>query len=384
MIGMTVAVAGFVDAIGAPEARAEQSQMSQKAQPVRSPVSRLKPGEGIDFANAIPMALPESSLRPASQTEAMLKAPAVGFAKPRSRGGAPGNGRLSPLVLVPAKQTPDKGKSNEVVPQDFGTGGVPYTTAQVNAFFDDTDVHYPFSAAGKLFFNIGTNTFVCSASLIARGVAVTAAHCVAGFGQGQFYTNWQYVPAYNNGTAPFGVSTAKSATVLQSYLDGTDPCATAGVVCQDDVAVITLNPLNGTYVGTNTGWLGVGADGYGFVSGLTHITQLGYPVALDGGLLMERNDSQGHVDGSLSNNTIIGSLMTGRSSGGPWVVNLGIPPSLSGTSFGQASAPDVVVGVTSWGYTADEIKLQGASPFTSGNVFALLGAACSATPGACQ
>jgi hypothetical protein len=59
MIGMTVAVAGFVDAIGAPEARAEQSQMSQKAQPVRSPVSRLKPGEGIDFANAIPMALPE-------------------------------------------------------------------------------------------------------------------------------------------------------------------------------------------------------------------------------------------------------------------------------------------------------------------------------------
>jgi V8-like Glu-specific endopeptidase len=391
MIGTAVAVASFFEAIGAPPALAQQPSVSQKTQVgqrakvVRSPVSRRKEGEVIDFANAHPMPLPESTLRPASLAEAMLEVQPLSFATPRSREGAPGNGRASPVVLVPAKKTLDEGASNEVVPQEFGTGGLPYTTSQVNAFFDDTDVHYPFSAAGKLFYNVGTNTFVCSASLIARGVVVTAAHCVGNFGQNQFYANWQYVPAYNNGVAPYGVSTAKSAMVLSSYLDGTDPCAQAGVICQDDVAVITLNPLNGTYVGTNTGWLGVAADGYGFTgSATTQITQLGYPVALDGGQLMERTDSLGYVDINRSNNTIIGSLMTGGSSGGPWVVNLGLPPSLSGTAFGQAAAHNLVGGVTSWGFIADEVKLQGASPFTSGNVFALLGAACNATPAACQ
>lgn len=386
-IGTAVAAAGLVIAIDAPEASAEQPWITQRGQVVKSPISRQKPGQGVDFANAIPMPLPESSLYPASQAEAMRKAPALSSAvTPRSHAGAPGTGQKSPVVLVATKQVPDKNTSHEAVPEEFGTGGLPYTTSQVNALFDDTDVHYPFSAAGKLFFNIGTDTFLCSASLIAPGLVVTAAHCVANFGQSQFYANWQFVPAYNNGIAPYGVSTAKSAFVLPSYFDGTDPCAQPGVVCQDDVALITLNAVNGTYIGRNTGWLGVAADGYGFTgSALTQITQLGYPVALDGGALMERNDSLGYVDGNSSNNTIIGSLMTGGSSGGPWVLNLGMPPSLSGTGFGQAAAHNFVIGVTSWGVAApDDVKLQGASPFTSGNVIALYYAACNATPAACQ
>lgn len=389
-IGAAVAAVGLVNVIGTPEALGEQPLVT-RGRMVKSPISRQTPGEGIDFEHAIPMPLAESTFRPASQVEAMLKAPAAG-AKTWSRAGAPGNSRQRPVMLVPPKQIPGNGTSNGiaptngVVPQEFGTGGLPYATSQVNAFGDDTVVHYPFSAAGKLFFNIGTDTFMCSASLIARGIVVTAAHCVASFGQRQFYANWQYVPSYNNGIAPYGVSTAKSAIVLPAYFEGTGPCAQAGVICQDDVAIITLNPLNdtGTYVGTSTGWFGIGADGYGFTaSGLTQITQLGYPGKLDGGQLMERNDSMGYVESSLSNNTIIGSLMTEGASGGPWVVNLGIPPSLSGTSFVQAAAHNVVVGVTSWGLVEDDTK-HGASPFTSGNVLALLNEACGATPTACQ
>jgi V8-like Glu-specific endopeptidase len=382
-IGATLAA--FVIAGGAAEALAGQSLTTQKGQVVRSPVARRAPGEGIDFAGALPMPLPESSLRPALPIQAMARAPALSFAQPRSRPGAPGDGAQRPVILVAPKQGPGS-TLNEAAPEEFGTGGVPYTTSQVNALVDDTDVHYPFSAAGKLFFNVGADTFMCSASLIARGIVVTAAHCVANFGQGQLYANWQYVPAYNNGAAPFGVSTAKSAMVLSSYLDGSDPCAQPGVVCQDDVAVITLNPLNGTYVGTNTGWLGLATDGYGFTGAeITQVTQLGYPDALDSGALMERNDSQGHVDGNLSNNTIIGSLMTEGSSGGPWVLNLGIPPSLAGTAFGQAAIHNLVAGVTSFGFPVpDDGKLQGASPFTSGNVLALFQEACTATPAACQ
>src|SRR5262249_60010798 len=99
---------------------------------------------------------------------------------------------------------------------------------------------------------------------------------------------------------------------------GTDSCAQYGVICPDDVAVITLNPQSGRYAGHYAGWYGYGWDGYGFnASSQALISQLGYPVALDGGLLMERNDSQGFVSMSLSNNTIIGSLMTGGAGRGP-------------------------------------------------------------------
>jgi hypothetical protein len=271
-----------------------------------------------------------------------------------------------------------------VTPQEIGTAGQPYTTSQVNAAGDITVSYYPFRAAGKLWFLIGTSTFVCSASLIKPGIVVTAAHCVANFGKSQFYSDWRFVPAYNNGSAPYGVWTARSATILTSYFNGTDPCAQSGVICQDDVAVITLNQNGGAYPGPATGWFGYGWNGYSYnQSGQALITQLGYPVALDGGLLMERNDSQGSITPSLSNNTVIGSLMTGGSSGGPWLVNLGMPPTLAGTSFGTAAIHNVVVGVTSWGYTNPAVKQQGAAPFTSNNIVVLVNTVCAATPGAC-
>jgi hypothetical protein len=76
-------------------------------------------------------------------------------------------------------------------------------------------------------------------------------------------------------------------------------------------------------------------EGYGYTpQNIAQLTQLGYPVALDGGLLMQRTDSYGFVDGNASNNTVIGSLQTGGSSGGPWLVNFGIKPALSGTAVG--------------------------------------------------
>ena len=112
------------------------------------------------------------------------------------------------------------------------------------------------------------------------------------------------------------------------------------------------------------------------------ISQLGYPASLDNGNRMERNDAQGTVDPTQVNNTLIGSLMTAGSSGGPWVVNFGQAPANAGR-FGAAPARNTLVGVTSWGYVAANIKEQGASGFTSANITALLQAACGATPGAC-
>ena len=207
---------------------------------------------------------------------------------------------------------------------------------------------------------------------------------MAHFGTNQFYTNWRFVPGYRNGSAPYGVWAVQAVYVLTAYLNGTDTCAQAGVVCQDDVAVLLLNPQNNAYPGAATGWYGYGFDGTGFTGGLTHITQLGYPGCLDNSFYMERNDSHGFTSASYASNTIIGSLMCEGSSGGPWLVNFGRRPSLTGTTAGTAPDPNLVVGVTSWGSTNTGPKEQGASSFTSTNIVPLVNAACTAVPAACS
>ena len=200
-----------------------------------------------------------------------------------------------------------------------------------------TNDQYPYSAAGKLFFNQAGQTYICSASLIKPGLVVTAAHCVAEFGTSSYHSDWEYHPGYRNGTSPFGAWTVSRAYVLTSYLNGTSSCQQRGVVCKDDIAVLVLNPQNNQYVGRRTGWFGVAWNGAGLTpQRITHVTQLGYPACLDQAGLMQRNDFQGALDSTHSDNTIIGSLMCGGSSGGPWVVNFGLQPALTGTQFGSS------------------------------------------------
>lgn len=349
------------------------------------------PGMGgdkaIDYANAKPMALPTAASAPPSLVDVLLSGRARGddTGEPAVTPGRPGNGRKSPVRLAAPAALPASGGDGGATSQEFGTSGQTYTTSRVNLFNDFTADQYPYSAAGKLFFNIGSGSFVCSASLIKRGIVVTAAHCVANFGARQFYTNWRFVPAYNNGTAPYGTWTAASARVLTSYFTGTDSCFQRGVICQNDVAVLRLNPQGGAFPGPRTGTLGFGVNGYSYNgSGQVLVKQLGYPVALDRGQLMEQTDSQGFTSSTYSNNTIIGSLQTGGSSGGPWVVNFGLAPALAGTSFGTAATHNVVVGVTSWGFVNTAVKQQGASRFTSANITALVNAECAVAPTACS
>jgi V8-like Glu-specific endopeptidase len=269
----------------------------------------------------------------------------------------------------------------------FGTNNHPFSTARADLSSGGvtaTNMAYPYRAAGKLFFNIGTSTYICSASLIKRGIVVTAAHCVANYGQRQFYSGWSFVPGYRNGSAPFGAATVAQVWIKTAYYAGTDGCYQDGVICPDDVAVLILNTNNGAYVGSATGWFGYGWNGYGYVNNQTQLTQLGYPAGLDSAAYMERNDSSGFTNSTYSSNTIIGSNMDGGSSGGPWLVNFGIAPTLTGETNGSAPTPNVVVGVTSWGYVSTSPKEQGASPFTSNNIVSLVNSACGSAAAACQ
>lgn len=336
-------------------------------------------GADPDYINAKGMPAPMSYSAP-DQLSALLSAPPDW--RPAVNLGRTGDGVTSAVRLgMPAINLDE----DSVGPQEFGTSNHPFSSARADLFNHPTNTFYPYAPAGKLFFNIGTSSFVCSASLIKRGVIVTAAHCVAQFGASKFHSNWRFAPGYRNGAAPFGVWTAQRVVLLTAYFNGTDSCAVAGVVCRDDVAVIVLRPsATGAFPGTSTGFYGYGWNGFGFAGTLTHITQLGYPVCLDNGAMMERNDSHGFVSAPNSNNTIIGSLMCGGSSGGPWIVNHGIRPALTGQVNGTAPNSNVVVGVTSWGYTSNLIKQQGASPFTSGNIVPIVNAACGAVPAACS
>lgn len=342
----------------------------------------------IDYVHARPMELPRIPARSEAEVQAdrltsLLLPQAPGA--PAYWAGGVGNGIGNPIYLGVPQITAES--IEEIVPQEFGTDNHPFSTARADLSPLVTNTSFPYRASGKLFFKIGTDTFVCSASLIKRGVVVTAAHCVANFGQSQFYTNWSFVPGYRNGVAPYGTWSVAQARVLVSYYNGSDTCSTPGVVCQDDVAILLLRAATTgvTYPGTSTGWYGYGVNGYGFTQdGLTLITQIGYPVCLDNGALMERNDSQGVKTPSQSNNTVIGSLMCGGSSGGPWLVNFGIRPALTATTAGTAPQANTVVGVTSWGFINTSPKEQGASPFLSTNLTPLLNAACLAVPAACS
>jgi V8-like Glu-specific endopeptidase len=347
----------------------------------------------VDFVHAKPMPLPRSSAAPNLAEHA--KPPAVAFGPPGVSPGGQGSGIQSPVLLGKPAFIGEAATPQAVIPKEIGTGGIPYTTSRVKAYDNDTQFFYPFRAAGRLFFSKpgDTSSYWCSAGLIKPGVIVTAAHCVANFGQQQFYLNWTFVPAYRNGHAPYGTYTAVQATVLTSYYNGTDSCEQSGVTCQDDVAVILLNEVNNQYPGNVVGWFGYGWNGYSFNSqSQALITQLGYTetfvdgveYALDGGNLQERTDSQGQTMSSLSNNTLIGSLQSDGSSGGPWVVNLGQPPVLTNISLGTAPNHNVIVGVTSWGYTDLTVKEQGASPFTTSNITVIVNNQCSTAPvGAC-
>ena len=102
-----------------------------------------------------------------------------------------------------------------------------------------------------------------------------------------------------------------------------------------------------------------------------------YPGTLDNGNYMEITNSIGLISTEYLNNTIIGSNMGGGSSGGPWIINFGYAPTLTGAGKPSGYNQNTVVGVTSWGYNSTDVMQMGASPFLSSNLGALITSACS-------
>ena len=278
----------------------------------------------------------------------------------------------------------------------------PYTIARVavtGAPFNTTNgalvpvASRPYRFSGKLWMRFGSSWYVCTASLVKKGILVTAAHCVHNYGQraAGWANEVRWYPAnWAAGGGPWGYYSAQTWRIPAPYYNGTDTCQSGaiGIVCNNDIATVRLAPKGGVHAGTTLGgWYGYGWNGYSFIvtpifgnARVAQITQIGYPVAIDYGRQMLRGESFGKyialtgANGKQLRNTQLGSAMTGGSSGGPWLVNFGTPPVVTGSaSLGRAgtTARNIVVGTTSWGYTALGINVQGASWFGQNAEFPL-------------
>lgn len=353
------------------------------AEIVRSPGGkiigfRVREASPPDYANARPFPIPRSAAPAAPQADLIGRGADVTFpGRPSFVEGGAGTGERTPERLPVNKALQEL---EAPPPPELGAADKPYTTSLVRPA--DQDWH---RVAGKIFFVQNGESFVCTGSLLKPGVVVTAAHCVADYGKNTFFRDWEFVPAYQNGDAPYGRWTTQLVLAPNAYLDGTDPCSQRGVVCRNDVAVLVLKPKSGQYPGRQTGWFGWGTNGFGYNrNAQVQLTQLGYPVALNKGEMQIRTDAQGSTDASRVDNTVFGSLQTGGSSGGPNLINFNNSVKRArGTSLGKQGNRNLVIGVTSW-VGPDKNKEMGSSLFTDDNVSSLVNDACARFPKACD
>ncbi|WP_428486827.1 trypsin-like serine peptidase [Rhodopila sp.] len=259
-------------------------------------------------------------------------------------------------------------------PEATSQFGLPFTTSQVQPGAALTT--YPFSAAGKLFFSEPSGDYVCSASVVRLRIVVTAGHCIAspanGTAPASFFSNWAFVPGYNNGSAPFGMWTpwAVGTTTEWYYGDGSVPNA-------QDIGMLIMNDQSYAQIGVWVGYLGYKTNS---LAG-NNVTMLGYPCNLDNCEIMERTDAGNGISGG--NNTYeFGSAAGGGASGGPWVQDFGTPPTSTGAgSQNWALGANYLVAVTSYGPTGSQGYL-GASELDS-SFTDLLNILCTAAPGNC-
>jgi hypothetical protein len=189
------------------------------------------------------------------------------------------------------------------------------------------------TTTGKVFFTLGGTDFVCSGSATSstnHDVVSTAGHCV-NEGPGAFATNWAFVPAYNNGSAPFGVWTARNLVTTGQWANSGD--------INYDTGFAVMNTLGGSHL-TDV----VGGQGVAFNLARHLSYQLfGYPAAppFDGETLQS-------CAGTAFDDTFGGTQsqgvpcnMTGGSSGGPWFTG-GLQNSIN--SFGYDGVPNTMFG----------------------------------------
>jgi len=247
---------------------------------------------------------------------------------PEEPSGDPASLPEGPAVKIapaaPGGGTVSEASSAGVQPTASTTDGYTYPApfSRHEVFSSYTAPQY--RTNGKLFFTQNGTNFVCSATAVNSGPSTdpgnlstvwTAGHCVSD-GAGAFSTNVIFVPAYKDGSAPYGQWTQRQLWTLSEWHFN-------GNLRQDLGAIVVNKDLNG-----NTLQRRIGAKGIAFnLFPVQHWNSFGYPAASPFNGQRQHLCQASYARSDAPNagpgpNTIgIGCDMTGGSSGGGWVLN---------------------------------------------------------------
>ena len=207
---------------------------------------------------------------------------------------------------------------------------LPWTSEEITTPYTQA----PTSTHGKVFFTLAGNDYVCSGTALLSGnksVVWTAGHCV-NEGPGAFATNWQFVPAYKDGSAPLGVYTAQNLYAPTAWANAGD--------FSYDLGAAVVGPASGSTLTDRVGGRGIAFN----YNRSQNFQSYGYPAAppFTGERLWRCNSPLQTSDNSANPATMgIGCDMTGGSSGGGWIVGASV---YSVNSYGYDNQPDVMYG----------------------------------------
>ncbi len=229
------------------------------------------------------------------------------------------------------------------------------------------DRSYPYSTVGKLFFHIpNKGDFYCSAAVIRARIIATAGQCVhSGTTNPGFYTDFEFVPAYRDGVAPFETWAWEYVVVHNTWTGGNGKLPNSA-----DYALIELEDrvINGSTrkIGDVVGYLGY------IIQRLrpNHAHLLGYASNFDGGEKLHQVTAQA-LRAANPNNVEFGSDMRSGSGGGPLIQDFGDNPALAKW-----------IGTLSYFNTSTAVKVQGAS-IPDSRFTGLLNTACGHRAGNC-
>ena len=162
---------------------------------------------------------------------------------------------------------------------------------------------------GKIFFSRDGSNYVCSGSVVnseGRSLVWTAGHCLGENGTWSY--NVAFVPAYSNGSRPYGSWYAKDLATKTAWLYDSDHA--------NDVGAITLAPNAGVRIADQ-----LGAQGLMWNQSANYwASAFGYPaVSPYTGQVLVRADGNTADEGDGT--IYMYSGLTGGSSGGPWLRN---------------------------------------------------------------
>jgi hypothetical protein len=241
------------------------------------------------------------------------------------------------------------------------------------------------STQAKMFFTQNGNNFVCSSSTAGPDAEWTAGHCVAdGQGTHTFSTNVLFCPSYDNGAPMPGVGCwgADGLVTSSTWLNLGDLDYDLGAA---DVA--DTGTVNAQTIGSFTGWLsfayvGVAAGTSEAVN--VNFVSFGYPqgAPFTGNKIQVCTSSLGYQDAATAggqDSKSIGCDMTGGSSGGPWLIGMGLPGQVGGTP--PPGIANAIFGHNDWRHNAFPNELN--SPPYNCLALAVWQVANNITPSTC-